>query len=56
MPDQERKYGTRITTAGSTLITNCILAGTKLKFTESAAVVGGGSYYLPSTEQTELVR
>ena len=23
MPDQERKYGTRITTAGSTLITNC---------------------------------
>ena len=33
MPDQERKYGTRITTAGSTLITNCILAGTKLKIT-----------------------
>ena len=37
MPDQERKYGTRITTAGSTLITNCILAGTKLKITQAAA-------------------
>ena len=46
MPDQERKYGTRITTAGSTLITNCILAGTKLKITQAAA--GDG--------QTELVR
>ena len=56
MPDQERKYGTRITTAGSTLITNCILAGTKLKITQAAAGDGGGSYYLPSTEQTELVR
>lgn len=56
MPDQERKYGTRITTAGSTLITNCILAGTKLKITQAAAGDGGGSYYVPSTEQTELVR
>ena len=56
MPDQERKYGTRITTAGSTLITNCILAGTKLKITQGAAVDGGGRYYRPSTEQTELVR
>ena len=45
MPDQERKYGTRITTAGSTLITNCILAGTKLKITQAAAGDGGGSYY-----------
>ena len=56
MPDQEKKYGTRITTAGSTLITNCILAGTKLKITQAAAGDGGGSYYVPSTEQTELVR
>lgn len=56
MPDQERKYGTRITTAGATLITNCILAGTKLKITQAAAGDGGGSYYVPSTEQTELVR
>ena len=56
MPDQERKYGTRITTAGSTLITNCILMGTKLKITQAAAGDGGGSYYVPSTEQTELVR
>lgn len=56
MPDQERKYGTRITTAGSTLITNCILAGTKLKITQAAAGDGGGSYYVPSVEQTELVR
>ncbi|MEE0067172.1 MAG: phage tail protein, partial [Evtepia gabavorous] len=56
MPEQEKKYGTRITTAGSTLITNCILAGTKLKITRAAAGDGGGSYYVPSTEQTELVR
>lgn len=56
MPDQERKYGTKITTAGATLITNCILAGTKLKITQAAAGDGGGSYYVPSTEQTELVR
>ncbi len=56
MPEQEKKYGTRITTAGSTLITNCILAGTKLKITQAAAGDGGGSYYVPSTEQTELVR
>lgn len=56
MPDQERKYGTRITTAGATLITNCILAGTKLKITQAAAGDGEGSYYVPSTEQTELVR
>lgn len=33
MPDQEKKYGTRITTAGAALITDCILAGTKLKIT-----------------------
>lgn len=56
MPDQERKYGTKITTAGATLITNCFLAGTKLKITQAAAGDGGGSYYVPSTEQTELVR
>lgn len=56
MPDQERKYGTKITIAGATLITNCILAGTKLKITQAAAGDGGGSYYVPSTEQTELVR
>lgn len=56
MPDQEKKYGTRITTAGASLITNCILAGTKLKITQAAAGDGGGSYYVPSTEQTELVR
>lgn len=56
MPDQERKYGTKITTAGATLITNCILAGTKLKITQAAAGDGGGSYYVPSTEQTELAR
>jgi len=55
MPD-ERKYGTRITTAGASLITNCILAGTKLKIVEAAAGDGGGSYYVPTTEQTELVR
>lgn len=55
MPD-ERKYGTRITTAGASLITDCILAGTKLKIVEAAAGDGGGSYYVPTTEQTELVR
>lgn len=56
MPDQEKKYGTRITTAGAALITDCILAGTKLKITQAAAGDGGGSYYVPSTEQTALVR
>ena len=42
MPDQEKKYGTRITTAGAALITDCILAGTKLKITRAAAGDGGG--------------
>ena len=42
MPDQERKYGTRITTAGTTLITTCILAGTTPNTTHAPPRAGGG--------------
>lgn len=54
MPDQERKYGTRITTAGSTLITNCILAGTKLKITQAAAGDGGAATTCPARNRRSL--
>lgn len=54
MPD-ERKYGTKITTQGSSRITACILGGTKLKITQAAAGDGGGGYYVPTVDQTALV-
>lgn len=54
MPD-EKKYGTKITTLGASRITACILAGTKLKITQAAAGDGGGGYYVPTVDQTELV-
>ena len=55
MPDQVKKYGTKITTQGAASITACVLAGTKLKITQAAAGDGGGSYYVPTVEQTGLV-
>lgn len=55
MPEQEKRYGTKITTAGASHITACILAGTKLKITQAAAGDGGGGYYVPTVDQTELV-
>lgn len=54
MPD-EKRYGTKITTTGSARITECILEGTKLKITQTAAGDGGGSYYVPTTDQDALV-
>lgn len=54
MPD-ERKYGTKVTTLGSSRITACILDGTKLKITQAAAGDGGGGYYVPTVDQTELM-
>lgn len=55
MPEQEKRYGTKITTQGASSITACILAGTKLKITQAAAGDGGGGYYVPTVDQTELV-
>ena len=55
MPEQEKRYGTKITTLGSSRITACILAGTKLKITQAAAGDGGGGYYVPTVDQTALV-
>lgn len=54
MPD-ERKYGTKVTTLGSSRIAACILDGTKLKITQAAAGDGGGGYYVPTVDQTELM-
>lgn len=56
MPEQEKRYGTKITTLGSSRIAACILGGTKLKITQAAAGDGGGGYYVPTVDQTELVR
>lgn len=55
MPDIEKRYGTKITTVGAARITACVLAGTKLKITQAAAGDGGGGYYVPTVDQTELV-
>lgn len=54
MPE-EKLYGTKITAQGAALIAGCILGGEKLKITEAAAGDGGGSYYLPTAEQTALI-
>lgn len=55
IPEIERRYGTIITAEGAELITNCILNGEKLLITKAAAGDGGGGYYLPTTDQTELL-
>ena len=55
MPDIEKRYGTKITAVGTARITACVLAGTKLKITQAAAGDGGGGYYVPTVDQTELV-
>lgn len=55
MPDIEKRYGTKITAVGAAHITACVLAGTKLKITQAAAGDGGGGYYVPTVDQTELV-
>ena len=55
MPEQEKRYGTKITTLGAARINACILAGTKLKITRAAAGDGGGGYYVPTVKQMELV-
>ena len=55
MPDIEKRYGTKITAVGASRITACILAGTKLKITQAAAGDGGGGYYVPTVDQTELM-
>lgn len=55
MPDETKKFGTKITTAGAALIAECILSGDMLKITEAAAGDGGGAYYEPTIEQTALI-
>lgn len=55
MPEQVKRYGTKITTIGASRITACILSGTKLNITQAGAGDGGGGYYVPTVDQTELM-
>ena len=48
------KYGTIITAVGKAKIAAALLTGTKLDFVYAAVGDGGGSYYMPSAEQTAL--
>lgn len=50
----EKTYGTVITSSGAALIAACILNGTKLPITDAAVGDGGGAYYQPTVDQTEL--
>ena len=54
MPDQEKRYGTIITAEGVNRIAACIANGEKIRITQAAAGDGGGGYYLPTVDQTEL--
>ncbi len=59
MPDTTvatARYGTIITAAGAAKIAAGILNGTKVNITHAAVGDGGGSYYMPTTAQTALVR
>lgn len=47
-------YGTVITATGAAKIAACILNGTKLNITHAAVGDGGGAYYMPTAEQTDL--
>jgi phage-related tail fiber protein len=54
MPETTQSYGTIITTAGAEVIAECILNGKTLVIAQAAAGDGGGAYYMPTVDQTEL--
>ena len=54
MPNENKNYGTVITTAGAALIAKCILNGGKVNIKTAAAGDGGGEYYEPTVAQTAL--
>lgn len=49
-----RKYKTIVTDIGKAKIANAVLNGTKVNIITAAVGDGGGSYYVPSAEMTEL--
>ena len=53
MPD-EKKYGTIVTDLGTFLIRDAVLEGRKINITTLAVGDGGGYYYQPTADMTEL--
>jgi phage-related tail fiber protein len=53
MPD-EKKYGTIVTDLGTRLIRDAVLEGQKINITTLAVGDGGGYYYQPTADMTEL--
>lgn len=53
MPD-EKKYGTIVTDRGTFLIRDAVLEGQKINITTLAVGDGGGYYYQPTADMTEL--
>lgn len=49
------RYGTVITNTGKAKIAAAILAGEKVNITHVAVGDGGGAYYKPTSEQTDLI-
>lgn len=50
----EKKFGTVVTNAGAALVAECILNGKTLPIVEAAVGDGGGAYYEPTADQTDL--
>lgn len=52
---QERKYKTLVTDIGNQKMMDAVLNGTKVNIAAAAVGDGGGSYYVPTSDMTELV-
>lgn len=52
---QERKYKTLVTDIGNTKIANAAFTGEKVNIVSAAVGDGGGSYYVPTADMTDLV-
>lgn len=52
---QNRKYKTLVTDTGNAKMTNAILNGKKVNVVAAVVGDGGGSYYVPTADMTELV-
>lgn len=53
MPD-EKKFGTIVTDLGTILIRDAVLEGKQINLTTLAVGDGGGYYYQPTADMTEL--
>lgn len=51
---QDRKYRTLVTDIGNEKMTNAVLNGKKVNIVAAAVGDGGGSYYVPTADMTEL--